>query len=179
MSENANQDSKYKMKAIMGSSTNQNVSGNNETLKNEEPIIDIPRNEKQDTKKIPNGFLSFCPFTGYDPDKSSRIRMTSAIYSQSQFASKKGISKLQPITVSKKKQDIPSEYTTDRHPILWPSYHENLALPAHPSDFLVNGPLLFEIIQPGTRYFRKILCRIRSINKYVSSISVQQEDDEK
>ncbi|KAH9270240.1 hypothetical protein BASA83_007577 [Batrachochytrium salamandrivorans] len=65
-------------------------------------------------------------------------------------------------------------YTYAQHPILWPSRNPTLKSPQYSTDFLLNSPVLFDIIQPHSPDLQRILTRVVGLDKDISRITVQQ-----
>ncbi|KAI9106297.1 hypothetical protein DFS34DRAFT_58191 [Phlyctochytrium arcticum] len=141
-----------------------------------------------DSRKVPLGFLNACPFPGYDPDRVDRASLPiSAIYGKQMGPGRgpPGVGSLAPskqkmMTLLDSRQgfDVPEGYTVDRHPVLWPSRIPNLRGMGAPTDFPINAPVLFDIIQPGTTNLQRVMTRVTSINKEMAAVSVQREADE-
>ncbi|KAJ3175403.1 hypothetical protein HDU87_006223 [Geranomyces variabilis] len=139
-----------------------------------------------DTRRIPPGFLSVCPFPGYDPDRIDRAALpTSAIYGKSVLPGRAPVSAVVSQTKPKLGAlqsgtggDIPDGFTADRHPVLWPSRVPDLRSARNPTDFPINAPVLFDIIQPGATHLQRVMTRVTSINKEMAAVSVQREADE-
>ncbi|KAI9003546.1 hypothetical protein BC832DRAFT_540384 [Gaertneriomyces semiglobifer] len=135
----------------------------------------------------PSGFMSVCPFPGYDPDRIDRAAWpVSAIYGK-QMGPGRGpplIAGASPVKnraeseAGKPGADVPEGYTVDRHPVLWPSRIPNLRSAIIPTDFPINAPVIFDIIQPGSTRLQRVMTRVTSINREMAAVSVQREADE-
>ncbi|KAJ3148956.1 hypothetical protein HDU86_007314 [Geranomyces michiganensis] len=123
-----------------------------------------------DTRRIPPGFLSVCPFPGYDPDRIDRAAVpTSAIYGKSLLPGRATGANVSTVIAQAKPKlgtqqsstggDIPDGFTADRHPVLWPSRMSDLRSARNPTDFPINAPVLFDIIQPGATHLQRLLLR--------------------
>ncbi|KND03878.1 uncharacterized protein SPPG_08927 [Spizellomyces punctatus DAOM BR117] len=139
-----------------------------------------------DGRRVPPGFLNICPFPGYDPDRVDRAALpVSAIYGK-QMGPGRGPPGVGSMAPAKQKAiidarpgfDVPEGFTVDRHPVLWPSRIPNLRSMANPTDFPINAPVLFDIIQPGTTHLQRVMTRVTSINKEMAAVSVQREANE-
>ncbi|KAJ3137190.1 hypothetical protein HK100_000909 [Physocladia obscura] len=125
------------------------------------------RDNKSDhsrNKKPPAGFLSICPFNGFDPDAADRNGQNpSAIYFKNDLDDDEANSIL------------PFGFTFNKNPILWP--HKNLSLKTitNTTDFTIYSPVLFDIIQPGSSYLQQILCQVVGIDKDISAVSVRHK----
>ncbi|KAJ3408961.1 hypothetical protein HDV05_004665, partial [Chytridiales sp. JEL 0842] len=121
--------------------------------------------------RVPPGFLSMCPFPGFDPDKVDKnVQTLSAIYTfqESKKAEEQGLMDGDALPTA------PAGYTIERNPVLWPNKNPNLKEVTECSDFPINAPVLFDIIQPGSSNLQRILCQVTSINKDVSAVTVQK-----
>ncbi|KAJ3299223.1 hypothetical protein HK104_009688 [Borealophlyctis nickersoniae] len=147
-----------------------------------------------DRRGVPPGFLNVCPFPGYDPDKVDRsAHPVSAIYGKQMGPGKAiaaapgggggkdgkmafgALAKKTPAEMRQVDADVPEGFTVDRHPVLWPSRIPNLRTQTAPTDFPVNAPVIFDIIQPGTTRLQRVLMRVTSLNKELSAVSVQKD----
>ncbi|RKO93893.1 hypothetical protein BDK51DRAFT_20030, partial [Blyttiomyces helicus] len=138
-----------------------------------------------DNRRPPLGFLSTCPFPHYDPDRIDRAaHPLSAIYGKQmgpgrRHSSMKSSRKAEQSSKTGGEYDAPDGFTVDRHPVLWPSRIGTLRTASNPSDFPVNAPVIFDIIQPGSTILQRVQARVNGINKEVSAISVQQESNDR
>lgn len=99
-----------------------------------------PRLETFDAKRTPAGFLTFCPYPGFDADRIDKYERTpSAIYqlvahrdgaketsattSVATSAPDIGSGSSSTLVIGTESPEIPSGYTQSRHPILYP--HKN------------------------------------------------------
>ncbi|TPX62603.1 hypothetical protein PhCBS80983_g00408 [Powellomyces hirtus] len=139
-----------------------------------------------DNRRVPPGFLSICPFPGYDPDRIDRAAIpASAIYGKAVGPGRSISNHSTTVAVAPMKRlgdpragDIPEGFTGDRHPVLWPSRIPDLRSARNPTDFPINAPVLFDIIQPGATHLQRVMTRVTSINKEMAAVSVQREADE-
>ncbi|KAJ3213593.1 hypothetical protein HDU67_002684 [Dinochytrium kinnereticum] len=140
-------------------------------------------------KKMPAGFLTMCPFPGYDPDRFDKsVPIVSAIYQRIRGGvrgSRSGGSDGGDVSSdfgtpasrgsgSRGSDLIPTGFTGDRNPVLWPHRQQGLNTVTQLTDFPVFAPVLFDIIQPGTTNLQRVLCQVTSINKDISAVSVQK-----
>ena len=90
-------------------------------------------------KKIPNGFLSSCPFPGYDPDRVDKNQpISSVIYSKTiQTAAIR--EEYEGETDAYENSELVG-YTFERNPVLWPN----------------RNPYVFFFISFFVRLFHKI-----------------------
>ncbi|KAI8820517.1 uncharacterized protein EV422DRAFT_73879 [Fimicolochytrium jonesii] len=140
-----------------------------------------------DSRRILPGFLNICPFPGYDPDRVDRAAVpVSAIYGKQTGLNRAQVTgntvsapiKTKSAGETRQGADVPEGFTTDRHPVLWPSRIQNLRSARYPTDFPINAPVLFDIIQPGSTHLQRVMTRVASINKEMAAVSVQRGSDE-
>ncbi|KAJ3018743.1 hypothetical protein HKX48_002657 [Thoreauomyces humboldtii] len=142
-----------------------------------------------DPRRMPPGFVNVCPFPGYDPDRVDRAALpVSAIYGKLAVTARAvgGASTISPVMNAqarakmeqKMAAEVPDGFTSDRHPVLWPSRLTDLRSARNPTDFPINAPVLFDIIQPGATHLQRVMTRVTSINKEMAAVSVQRDADE-
>ncbi|KAI8922123.1 hypothetical protein DFJ77DRAFT_425090, partial [Powellomyces hirtus] len=136
-----------------------------------------------DNRRVPPGFLSICPFPGYDPDRIDRAAIpASAIYGKAVGPGRSISNHSTTVAVAPMKRlgdpragDIPEGFTGDRHPVLWPSRIPDLRSARNPTDFPINAPVLFDIIQPGATHLQRVMTRVTSINKEMAAVMVDDD----
>ncbi|KAI8804387.1 hypothetical protein BJ742DRAFT_713319, partial [Cladochytrium replicatum] len=133
-----------------------------------------------ENRRIPPGFLTTSPFPSapsesYTISSEQYSTLNSAIYGKfgKQSTSKNSVA-------LSKKSEIPKieerdGFTTDKHPILWPSHIPNLKTVRNPTDFPINSPVLFEIHEPGAYQLKQFLAQVNSINLELSAVTVRKE----
>ncbi|KAJ3397657.1 hypothetical protein HDU92_005399 [Lobulomyces angularis] len=133
------------------------------------------------SRKFPVGMLSISPFSGYDPEKIDKVAIqnyVSAIYNAKVNLKGKELNKIgNEIGIVPKDNlspDIPDGFIPDRHPVLFPS-KLTLANATNPTDFPVNSPVVFDILQPGVSKLQRILTTVTGVNKDLASVSVERD----
>ncbi|KAJ3353647.1 hypothetical protein HDU83_006556 [Entophlyctis luteolus] len=142
-------------------------SGTSKQLPRESDLVlgSALKSDGRNTKFIPAGFQSICPFPGFDPDASLGDQEKSAIFAQDDMRETEDDSK------------YPFGCTTGKFPVLWPSKRTNLKNIVKLDDFMMFSPVLFLIVQPGSSSFQQILCQVVGVDKDVSAVSVQHHLD--
>ncbi|KAJ3092272.1 hypothetical protein HK102_009083 [Quaeritorhiza haematococci] len=134
------------------------------------------------SRKIPQGFLPTCPFAGYDSDKFDRgILSLSAIYGRTvKKVAHGGEASVQVEIESYRptETDVPPGFTTNKHPVLWPSKIPNLRNDIAVTDFPVNAPVVFDILQPGVTRMQRVLTRVVGTSHDLSVMNMDNQFNE-
>jgi hypothetical protein len=129
----------------------------------------VPLSDDSDKSQIPKGFLKTCPNATIAP-----LFNPSKYKNMSHQRSPISMENTQRKETFDEKGKIPVGFTAERHPILWPTANPNLNGDLPESDFPVNAPVLFEIIEKGSKPM-KFMTKVVSIDKEVSPILVESE----
>ncbi|TPX30512.1 hypothetical protein SmJEL517_g05942 [Synchytrium microbalum] len=125
-----------------------------------------------DPTKAPYGFLSTCPFPGFDaemiePPSSGKL---------TGLHSRKDSSRTLVVSVD---GPPPPGYTFDkRETTVTFLFIRSLKPVGMVVDFPEGAPVIFDIIQPGTQRLQRVLTRIVCINKELSAVNVQPDNSD-
>ena len=150
----------------------------------------------KETPTCPPGFLTVCPFTGFDPEKIEMSgNLVSALYGKSLVSSRpvsrdnnagnrvalmndKGLYQdYNAVGVHLDERDMytaPEGYTVNRHTPLYPCRIPALKQTEPEHDFVVGAPVIIDIIQPHKPQLQRILCSVYSLEEDTTPIVVQK-----
>ncbi|KAL7748294.1 hypothetical protein RI367_006253 [Sorochytrium milnesiophthora] len=118
-----------------------------------------PKPDDKAQRGVPYGFISNNPYdAAFEVSPNKPARPPSAIFDHKDEGG-----------------DSAPGFTYQRHPLLWPSKEEELKTVDITSDFVVGAPVLFDIMEPGTRCLQRILCRVVSVGKDLSIVCVHSD----
>ncbi|ORX54200.1 hypothetical protein BCR36DRAFT_15708 [Piromyces finnis] len=102
---------------------------------------------------IPPGFLSRCPFFGFDFNKLDKSGLKNIIQSSEISFNDEEIN-----------QDIPDGTTTENTPVIYPNKNINLKSFGNAVDFPENAPVILEIIKPNETKVRRIKLKVSKVD---------------